>query len=401
MRAFAFWIAALLPAQAALAETVVLDTSQSLVTLEAGFSAKADRSPAEDLALASVVFLRSVERSLQTRYRSNAGIGPSLIDIPVLRLPFEPNPAPEPFEAGVIAEIFRAFDGDMERVREVLADTTMRAEDIVEIDISEIWFDVNSNGARDRYEGMLDVAGAMLVGAFRGQEQTDLPKLPVHFDAADAEWLLAYTHMLSGFSQIVLAFDPTEVITEVLESAEAMERVKGPIPPTEFSYLRGEEGFIDTFAIVYGALNRPPDKDRIAEAHAHLLQMIQRNRGFWQLVAAETDNSLEWIPNRNQQAALGFELPDDTQARWLAVLSDAEAVLKGELLVSHWRVVPGGGINVAKLVRDPPAVDIVTWIQGSGLVPFMEQGQVVSGESFRSFSAMFQGDALLFMVLLN
>lgn len=401
MRMFAFWIAALLPAQATLAETVVLDTSQSLATLEASYSARADRSPAEDLALASVVFLQSVERSLQTRYQSNAGVGPSLFDIPVLRLPFEPNPEPAPFEAGVIVEIFRDFDADMGRVREILADTVVGAEDIVEIDISAIWFDVNSNGARDRYEGALDVAGAMLVVGLRNQGQTDLPKLPVHFDAADAEWLLAYTHMLSAFSQIVLAFDPTEVITEVLESAEAMERVKGPIPPMEFSYLRGEEGFIDTFAIVYGALNRPPDKDRIAEAHAHLLQMVQRNRGFWQLVAQETDNSLEWIPNRNQDAALGFDLPADTQERWLAVLSDAEAVLKGDLLVAHWRTVPGGGVNVAKMVLDPPAVDIVTWIQGSGLVPYMEEGELVSGESFRSFSAMFQGDALLFMVLLN
>ena len=153
--------------------------------------------------------------------------------------------------------------------------------------------------------------------------------------------------------------------------------------------------------MVYGALNEAPDGTRIAAARDHLLAMIERNRAFWALVDEETDNTFEWIPNASQEAALGFSLPDDTGAVWQDVLADAEDVLKGDLLVPHWRTDPGGGINVAALIADPPAFDIVTWVQGAGLVPYMEKGPLVTVDSYARFSRMFLGDAILYMVLLN
>jgi len=402
MRYVIFLALAFFTAQQAVAEKAVVNPTEGLSVLENSFMSNANRSDAEDLALASVSFLRGIEKTLQTRYLTNTGVGSNVMDLPILRLPFAPNPNPDPFDPNVIAALFTELNHDMERVRASLSDTAFESDDIVEIDLRDLWFDVNDNGKRDWREDVMDVAGALLFNA-----QTTAGSFPqswpsvIHFDAADAEWLLAYTHLLSSFSEIVLAFDPTEVLVEVASAAANMEVIKGPLASNRFSFLRGEHEFIDTFAIVYGAINRVPDRKHIATAHAHLLEMISRNRHFWQLVTEETDNSFEWIPNRNQTAALGFVLPDETQERWLAVLSDAEAVLNGDMLIGHWRTEPGGGINVAKMILDPPAVDIVTWIQGYGLLPYMEKGPLVSGENYGRFMRMFQGDALLFMVLLN
>ena len=206
-----------------------------------------NRSDAEDLALASVSFLRGIEKTLQTRYLTNTGVGSNAIDLPILRLPFAPNPKPNPFDPNVIAALFTELNHDMERVRANLSDTALESDDIVEIDLRDLWFDVNDNGKRDGGEDVMVVARRLLLNA--RTTTGSLPQLRtmvIHFDAADAEWLLAYTHLLSSFSEIVLAFDPTEVLTEVASAAANMEVIKGPLASNRYSFLRGEEKFVDT-----------------------------------------------------------------------------------------------------------------------------------------------------------
>ena len=191
------------------------------------------------------------------------------------------------------------------------------------------------------------------------------------------------------------------MIAELAAGADAMEKLRGPGQIDRFSFLRDQEQFVDLFAIIYGAINRVPDATRTVAARDHLLAMVAENRKFWLAASAETDNDREWIPSAGQVSALGFALPEDTSSVWLDVLGDAEAVLKGDLLVGHWRVEPGGGVNVAKLLQDPVAVDIVTWVQGNGLLKYMESGPLVSADNLQRFERMFGGDALLFMVWLN
>ncbi|PWJ21661.1 hypothetical protein [Jannaschia seohaensis] len=397
----AFLSAALLASQPAIAEELILDTKQSLTSLEISLAAIDSPRAVDRFALGAVGFLRAIEVSLQERYRTNAALGYGMIGIPVLRLPVPPNPAPEPFTPDFVTSLFADVDSAMDRTRTHLDGAALEPDDKLVIDIAALWFDVDGDGARGVGEGALEVAAAAV-----GDPVTDfdagLPTegLIVHFDAADAEWLAAYTHLLSAVSQVVMAFDPTDVIAEVMTSTAKMADIQAGLPPTR-GWFTGEEAFVDAFATVYGALNRVPAKENIGAARDHLLEMIDRNRAFWALVDAETDNAFEWIPNESQEASLGFALPPETSAVWRGVLADAEAVLKGELLVPHWRISPGGGINVAKMVVDPPAFDLVTWIQGSGLTPYMEPGPQVTWESYARFTAMFRGEAVLFMVLLN
>jgi hypothetical protein len=398
--------ATFLAAQPALAEELTLDTGKSFAVLEAELAAISAPSNLESVALGSVSFLRAVEVTLQERYRTNAAVGDDFLffPIPVVRLPVPSNPNPEPFEPQFFADMFEGVAADMIRARAALDAAGLTSDDKLIIDVAALWFDVDGNGSRGNGEGILDFMDTALGsgGPPGAQVQVAREGVIVHFDAADVEWLAAYTHLLSAISEVVLAFDPTDVITDVLDSGKRMVEIRGGRPTDGLGFFGpGDEVLIDTFASVYGALNRLPKQTRIAAARDHFLAMIARNRAFWRIVDAETDNTFEWIPNASQDAALGFTLPADTGAVWQGVLSDAEAVLKGELLVPHWRTYPGGGVNVDALVADPPAFDLVTWFQGAGLVPYMEQGPLVTWDSYRRFQQMFMGNGMFFMVLLN
>ena len=384
-------------ASAAAAEDLDLSPilTQGLATAEASLTAD---DPGTQFALGGVHFLRAIERSLQLRYDHGASFED--FEVPVLRLPIPPNPNAAPFYPGLITQIFRHIDEDMGASRAALvnADTDFG----VTVDLMTIWFDINSNGTQDEGEHLMDVAANALTGA-RGIGVRDAApaSLIVRFDTADADWLRAYTHLLSGFANLLLAFDPTEVIAEIAVSTQTMEQLRGDPSPRPLFMSPDDERFTDMFAMVYGAINRQPDAKHTRLARDHWLKMIAENQSFWGRVSLETDNQDEWLPNRNQISALGIEVPPDTGDRWLEVLNDARAVLEGELLVGHWRTSPAAGVNVAKLMENPVPVDIVSWFQGHGLLSVIERGELIDDTNWNNFERMFFGDALMFVFWLN
>jgi len=56
--------------------------------------------------------------------------------------------------------------------------------------------------------------------------------LTIRFDAADHDWLLAYTHLLSGFGNAFLAFDPTPVIQHLSHQQALLAKA----PKNEYAY---------------------------------------------------------------------------------------------------------------------------------------------------------------------
>lgn len=362
---------------------------------EAALVARANLTPDDLFALGGLRFLGAIETALQTRYRSGmAGGLAEMTNIPILRLPIPENPAPEPFDPAIIATLFTAVTQDMDAARAALNQIGDDEAVGVVINTDDLWFDINMNGTRDDCEGVLDITGQGL-----DPFGPPLNGITVRFDTADAAWLSAYAHLLSGLSETVLAFDPTEAITATLASVAAMEAFGRPAPDP---WGMGDFGqYADMAAIIIGALEVQPDPARTGAAHAHLKDMIAGNRTFWSRVALETDNEAEWIPNKNQQSALPIAFPPDTGARWQAVLADAEALLNGNLLIPHWRIGENAGINLARLFQDPPEVDIVGMIQGETLVPYMEQGRRIDSNSLMLFDQLMQGNAGLYMVILN
>jgi hypothetical protein len=351
--------------------------------------------PEDQFTIASLHFLAAIEAALQARWR--AGVADNLIFLPIMRLPIPENPNPEPFDPALVTTLFADISARMEESRGWLSAIPADADFAVEVDFADVWFDINANGTRDNGEDMAATLGPMLMGWQWDARDPATPLPTVRFDAADAAWLAAYTHLLSGISDTVVAYDPTTAMARMQDARVALGIAPGVV---DFDYYGLEEAS-DYISVIMGALDQQPDAARLQSAHAHFLQMIAENRRFWGMVVQETDNAQEWIPNDTQTSALGLTLPPGTGAMWMAVLSDGEALLNGKALIPYWRAAEGHGVNLKRMFSEPAPIDLIGWVQGYAAVRYLEQGRTVSADSWRAFEQMLGGDALLFTLFLN
>lgn len=390
-------IAAALPA-AAQDDISARLARDGLAPTEAHLAALTDPTPTDRFALGGVRFLLGIERALQTRYRY--GLSGGLSDIPVLRLSIPENPEPEPLDPGAIEALFDGITADMGGALRALDPIGDGDAVALRIDTADLWFDINMNGSRDDGEGVLAVAAGQLNRGFR--TTPDMIPPVVRFDTADAAWLAAYAHLLSGVGNTILAFDVTGAIDEIQTANRAMVDLSPPdLTTTGFFPQDQVASFVDLAQIVIKTLDSDPDPERTRAAHGHFLSVVAENRIFWTRVEAETDNDAEWIPNDRQTSALPLEFPEGTGTAWLAVLDDADRVLRGQLLVPHWRVGPGAGINIATLFQNPQRLGLFEMMQGEAFVPYFEKGDVIGSQNLRQFERLMGGDAGLFAVVLN
>ncbi|MES2915536.1 MAG: hypothetical protein V4753_10495 [Pseudomonadota bacterium] len=389
-------VLALFLATPAAAETISEEIARSgLAPTEARLAALPSPSNEDLFALAGLRFLGGVEAALQLRWQT--GVKADWSELPILRLPIPENPNAIPFQAADFTALIRNLDADMDASREALAQLGDKPF-ALEVRMADLWFDINANGTRDEGEALAAVTGMALGGGRRFGVAVEDPVIT--FDTADAAWLSAYTHFLSGFAATALAYDPEPAIQRVLDSSRAIYALWGDTPPNNaMDMMFGRQ--VDRAAMVLIALSKTPDKALAQKAYGHFLTMIEENRRFWSLVALETDNAGEWVPNDTQVSGIGLSMPPGTGARWQAVLADAEKALKGELLIPHWRFGAEAGINLKKVFESPPPVDLITWIQGEGLLPYAEKGPQMGMQSWRDFEDFVQGDAMLFAVFLN
>lgn len=353
-------------------------------------------SPSESdrFALGGLRFLRAIETTYQTRYHT--GMDDPTGMIPLIRL--NQGTAPDArFAPGDVSALFTQVTQDMESARAPLADLATGPEFSVEIRLADLWFDVNSDGTRTEDEDLMQLLGPTLMGWRWFDRDPATPAPVIRFDRADAAWLSAYTHLLEGVANILLAYDPTDALTRAAATADGM----AALSPPEFSEYDMFAPGLDALWVILEALDQQPDATRLTAARDHFLSMIAENRAFWTAVESETDDASEWLPNARQTSALGLALPPETGATWLSVLADGEALLKGEKLIPYWRTGDGAGVNFARLFTDPAPIDLKDWIQGTGALPYLEQGTLVSAENWRSFEAMMGGDAMLLSVWLN
>lgn len=366
---------------------------------------KAQPEPAlEDIfAIGGLHFLGAVERALQLQWRTGAdqvtGNAGDTLGLPFLRLPVPRNPAPDPFSGTLISQLFTDIDADMAAARTALATLPQGEEFGLDLTFSDLWFDVNQNSTREPEEDALAILGPLLLGWQWQDRDPAAPPLTIRFDAADAAWLTAYTHVMSGLANTVLAYDPAASIDRVIAARIALK--VAPPSSEAFNFDASFGQFLDAFAMLEGAVNQQPDATRAKAAKDHFLAMIAENRRFWTLVVIETDNDREWVPNDNQASALGFNLPPGTGDTWLGVLADGEALLQGRLLMPYWRGPEGQGINLGRMFDAPAPMSITGWIQGWAVVPYLEQGPVVTPTSLRQFEGLMGGSAGLMMIFLN
>jgi hypothetical protein len=372
----------------------VILATDGLAAADAALAARS-RTAEISFQLGGVRFLRAIETMLQVRYDSYDASVPF---IPGMAAPLPPNPNAR-FSPDFIEAALKGALEHLDGATTALAEATA-GEFTTELPLDAIWLDIDRNRQRAEWESLRAILEGL--GAQADWERFDGK---IRFDTADADWLAAYVHLISGTSELVLSVDPTSAIKTVYEGREAMIKAgaAGARDP-----LFGTEDVIDQIAAVLVALDGKPDAARTRKALNHFRAMIAHNRKFWPELMAETDNDHEWLPNPTQTSPFGIEITTEIATGWQEVLAEMEEMLEGRALVPFWRTPPGPegatngvGINMRRLLTDPPDLNVALLIQGSSIAPYLEQGKLVTLNAWNRFGQLTRGDGLLMAAILN
>jgi hypothetical protein len=383
-------------------------------------------------SLGGTQFLRAVERLLQSmhfhglRSPSEGTLGAQL---PFLRVPVPANPAPKPLSYLQAREILKSFLADLAKAEATLA--AIRDEQVnLPIHVGQIRLDVRGDGNAAQMQSLWQVY-ARLAGR-PVLSEADARELVVCFDLGDAYWLRGYCHLLMALGEMVLAYDEQEFFerTAILLFPNVAPSSRSLVSePWEISH--GLEGTVDLVAVAHLARFPVYEPERMGRALEHLQTTVAMSRASWQAILAETDDDCEWIPNPDQKsAAVGVEVTRPMVDAWGRFLNEAEALLAGKKLAPYWRRLPEAkptegpdagpgeesgikrpaagprpaaerGVNLNRLFTQPQPFDLILWIQGSGVAPYLDKGAVVDAQVWRQIEEAFGGDFLPFAVWFN
>lgn len=308
--------------------------------------------------------------------------------LPFLRVavPAPQAPAGEAVTPEKVAALFSRLKQALRQANETLA-TIDAAPFQVPVNISQARLDLDGDGRVATNEFVLASLGRPLG---LPASQPGGKDLVIHFDSADAVWLKGYTHFLLGLLDLVTAYDWTPVWNQC---AHVIFRNPQPLPPIAQYAAPGTRRdmtqILDLIAALHEMRLELKDPRGPRNARDHFQAMIGCSRVCWQRVLAETDNDHEWLPSPLQTGPGGAQITAQQIEGWTRILDEAESVLKGEKLLGHWRMKPGWGINVDKFVAAPPKLDLVLWIQGSSLIPYLEEGPTSDRNTWRSLMQPF------------
>lgn len=373
-----------------------------------------------DFLLGGVRFLRGIEVMMQTRWENSAA---PLNFIPGMRGDLPPNPKGK-FRPEFLEIALKQGLNEFGKAERPLA-LASHSEFAATIRVTDLWFDVNKDGVKQDAESADRIFEALQPAPPRAVRRVDengdpvldadgypiwdTPDVPefdglVRFDSADADWLAAYVHLVSGFSELTLAADPTPSIKRVMTSRDQL-RDFGNLFFDSTGWA--DEDWVEMAAATLLTLRGEPDAERTRAAHAHFRSMISYNRNFWSEVMEEKDNDREWLPNPDQQSAFGIEVSEELAESWQRVLAEMSAVLEGEALIPYWRLPNlgerenGVGINIAKWLQNPGDMDLILWIQGEAVVPYLETGRIVDTNVTNRFQQLTRGNGLMFAAWFN
>jgi len=432
-------------------------TAEAAALAEA--SAQAEPGTAA-LALGAARFVGTVEALVQGLHRyglaselANAPL--AMAGLPFLRLPAPENPAPETVSYAGLRTLLADFAAGLDDARAALDAVPSGSPDAatqLPLDLAAVRLELDANGAADA--SLLDLMARL--GSPAGALAATPEAFAVDFDAADAVWLAAYSHLLGGLAEILLAHDweasfdatfaalfPRSFPHDTAISRQATARREafaalGPLPTPpgcarwssdpatgvvaedpacaalwlEFesdpavgmAAMLGMEGMYASIAdlVAFAHLFRWPvaEPERMAAALAHLEGMVSMSRETWRRIEAETDDRAEWIPAPGQNGVVaGLPIDERTVTAWRAVLDEVDAVLGGRKLVPHWRFEQG--LNLRRMFLEPRTLDPVLLLQGSAAEPYLEEGPVTDPATWNALAGAFGGRFLPYAVWLN
>ena len=248
-----------------------------------------------------------------------------------------------------------------------------REEFAVRLNLTEAALDFSGDGTITRETETLQQAFARVLGGFRGG--TANAPLVVQFDQADAAWLKGYTYFLAGVIDLLASYEWLPVWNQSAHILFMKPEPRPAIAAVQVQPLPFGQ-WPDLIAAVHEMRLELIDPEGPQRFRDNFLLMIEQSRICWRRALEETDDVEEWLPNPGQTVPGGTKITREQIDGWLRVLEELEAVGRGQKLLPHWRMRPGTGINVARLVEAAPKLDLVLWIQGSAFLPYAQEGPI-------------------------
>jgi hypothetical protein len=325
-------------------------------------------TPDDLFALGVLRFLGTVEGALQVSRQAGVpdaidGLFEDVFDQDHLAPPRAPNTKLAAADPAFLTRLFTDITVQMHAVRAPLQAIPAGTAAQIDIDLNDIWFDINMNGTRDADENLSYLNNLA--------DRDDVPPLPkLHLDASDAVWLTAYTNGISAFSDIIVAYDPTEAVRVFQRPCM---RAIGCSHFTRFMTF-GTEMFD----------MRQPDAPRLASALANFRQMIAAQERYVGLISDKAATQRGDLPDGYTQAAWRSDLTSDIAAQWTAALTDGTALLDGTALWSLDDVIginKGRGLNLRRVLLNPSAFRFSDITDDEPL--FLDEGRTILPDNQR------------------
>ncbi|TWT32578.1 hypothetical protein [Blastopirellula retiformator] len=380
---------------------VSYDLASGKAALE-DYLAENEGDASQRFGLGVVQFASAVETMSQSFYE--CGVRDHRQQIPFLRIVAAENPNPKATSYQDVRNILQRFVDDLAVAEQTLAKVDDK-EVKLPLPLFQIRLDLNGDGTTTEAETLAGVAMHLrMIENVPGNAGVDRPyETVVAFDYADCLWLRGYCHLLSGLAETWLAYDMQQlhdragyVLFEKIDSPHAyLGEAKKTFP------ISGVD-IIDVVALIH-LINFPvKEPAKLKDAHAHFLQVISLSRRTWDTIEAETDDDREWIPSPKQSSPVSrVRTTPEMVTTWREFLDELEAILQGEKLAPHPRIVDGRGINVKKVFFEPQPFDLVMWVQGSGATPFLEKGPITDQAFWSRINRAFNGQFMSFAVWYN
>lgn len=368
-------------------------------------------------SLGVVQFLQAVEKLGQDQYRFGL-LGNRRAQMPFMRLPIPENVNPEQLSYDKARGVIQDYVNGLKTAEATLAKA--KPDDVkLSLTVGQIRLDLDGDGVATDDESLLRIMAVVSEGRRANDSDPLVNQLVIAFDDADVLWLRGYCHVMSALGEIVLAYDWKDQF-------ERTAHLFYPNVDTPYKFLVDEgvgpfngfntQNIMDVIALIHTINYECVEPDRMKVALGHLESVISLSRESWKLINAETDNDHEWIPNSKQTAAMGgMRVSAEMQVQWQAFLDEMDLILQGKKLLPFWRGIEGGvmlfggdfpanpnlGINLRKVFEEPKRIDLVLWLQGTGLHSFLEEGEQTAPDTWRQITNAFRGEFFLFLTWFN